>query len=83
MRGFRPGKVPRNIVKNLMGKSVEREVTSRLIEEALGEAVKTHALDPVSVSHMDSPAISEGQPWSFTAKLEVRPKIDFDRFQLS
>jgi trigger factor len=76
VRGFRPGKVPRNIVKNLMGKSVEREVTSRLIEEALGEAVKTHALDPVSVSHMDSPAISEGQPWSFTAKLEVRPKID-------
>lgn len=76
VRGFRPGKVPRNIVKNLMGKSVEREVTSRLIEEALGEAVKTHELDPVSVAHMDSPAISEGQPWSFTAKLEVRPKID-------
>jgi trigger factor len=76
VRGFRPGKVPRNIVKNLMGKSVEREVTSRLIEEALGEAVKTHALEPVSVAHMDSPAISEGQSWSFSAKLEVRPKID-------
>ena len=76
VRGFRPGKVPRNVVKNLMGKSVEREVTSRLIEEGLDEAVKTHSLDPVHVSDMESPAIAEGQPWKFSAKLEVRPKID-------
>jgi trigger factor len=76
VRGFRPGKVPRNVVKNLMGKSVERDVASKLIEEALGEAVKAHAIDAVSVSDMDSPAIAEGEAWRFTAKLEVRPKID-------
>ena len=28
VRGFRPGKVPRHVVKSLMGKSVEREVAS-------------------------------------------------------
>jgi trigger factor len=76
VRGFRPGKVPRNVVKSLMGKSVEREVTERLMEEMLGEVVKEHALEPVSVSHMDSSAITEGQPLSFTAQLEIRPKID-------
>jgi len=76
VRGFRPGKVPRNVVKNLMGKAVERDVTSQLVEEGLGEAVKQHSLEPVSVSAMDSPALAPGQPWSFTAKIEVRPKID-------
>jgi trigger factor len=76
VRGFRPGKVPRNVVKSLMGKSVERDVTTQLVEEGLGEAVKQHSLEPVSVSHMDSPALAEGQPWSFKAKLEVKPKIE-------
>jgi trigger factor len=76
VRGFRPGKVPRNVVKSLMGKSVERDVTTALVEEGLGEAVKQHELEPISVSHMDSPALAEGQPWSFKAKLEVKPKIE-------
>jgi trigger factor len=75
VRGFRPGKVPRHVVKSLMGKNVERDVTSQLVEEGLGAAVKEHSLEPVSVSDMDSPALAEGQPWRFTAKLEVRPKI--------
>jgi trigger factor len=75
VRGFRPGKVPRNVVKNLMGKSVEQDVSNQLFEQALGEAVKEHSLEPISVSAMDSPALSQGQPWSFKAKLEVRPKV--------
>jgi trigger factor len=76
VRGFRPGKVPRNVVKNLLGKSVEREVTTRLMEEGLAEAVREHSLEPVAMANVDPPAIAEGQPLSFTAKLEVKPKID-------
>ena len=77
VRGFRQGKVPRNVVKNLMGKSVQREVTQRLVEEALAEAVSTHALDPVAMSAMDAPPeLTEGQAFSFSAKLEVKPKIE-------
>ena len=76
VRGFRPGKVPRHVVKSLMGKSVEREVATRLMEESLAEAVKEHALDPVAMSSVDSPILAEGQPMNFKAKLEVRPKIE-------
>lgn len=77
VRGFRQGKVPRNVVKNLMGKSVQREVTTRLVEEALAEAVTTHSLEPVAMSAMDAPEqLTEGQAFSFSAKLEVKPKIE-------
>ncbi len=76
VRGFRPGKVPRNVVKNLLGKSVEREVTTRLMEEGLAEAVREHSLEPVAMADVDPPPIAQGQPLSFTAKLEVKPKID-------
>lgn len=76
VRGFRPGKVPRHVVKNLLGKSVEQEVTSRLVEEGLAEAVREHSLEPVSMSEMDPPTLAHGQPLSFTAQLEVKPKIE-------
>jgi trigger factor len=76
VRGFRPGKVPRNVVKNLLGKSVEREVTTRLMEEGLAEAVREHSLEPVAMADVDPPAIAQGQPLHFTAKLEVKPKIE-------
>ncbi|MFI5306362.1 MAG: trigger factor [Polyangiales bacterium] len=76
VRGFRPGKVPRNVVKNLMGKNVERDVSTELAELGIGEAIKQHSIDAVAVSKMDSPALVEGQSWNFTAELEVRPKIE-------
>jgi trigger factor len=76
IRGFRPGKVPRDVVKNVMGKSIRSEVTSELIRQGIGAAVEEHKLEPVAYQDLSPAAISDGQPLTFTAKLEVRPKID-------
>ena len=77
VRGFRPGKVPRNVVKNIMGKAIEREVALRLVEEGLQAAVSQHSLDPVAMADMgDTPALTQGEPMRFSVKLEVRPKIE-------
>jgi trigger factor len=76
VRGFRKGKVPRHVVKNLMGKRVKEDVASTLVQEGLTEAIKEHSLDIVAVPELDEPAIEDGQPMSFKAKLEVRPKIE-------
>lgn len=77
VRGFRQGKVPRNVVKSMMGKSIEREVALRLVEEGLADAVTKHALEPVAMSEMgETPALTQGEPMRFSVKLEVRPKIE-------
>jgi trigger factor len=76
VRGFRPGKVPRNVVKNMMSKSVEQDVQNRIVEEQLGEVVKEHKLEAIAMTSMDAPALTEGQSFAFSAKLEVRPTID-------
>ena len=76
VRGFRPGRVPRNVVIGLMGKAVERDVAERLFEDGLRAAVVEHALDAVSVAEIPRPGIAPGQPLHFTVKVEVRPKID-------
>jgi trigger factor len=76
IRGFRPGKVPREVVKNVLGKSIRSEVTQELIRQGIGHAVEEHKLEPVAYQDLSPAAINEGQPLTFTARLEVRPKIE-------
>jgi trigger factor len=77
IRGFRPGKVPRDVVKKVLGKSIKSEVAAELVRQGVGAAVDEHKLEPVAYAEqVVPPDIAEGQPLAFSAKLEVRPKID-------
>jgi trigger factor len=76
IRGFRQGKVPRDVVKNMLGKSIRSEVTAELVRQGIGHAVDEHKLEPVAYQDLSPANITDGQPLLFTAKLEVRPKID-------
>jgi trigger factor len=77
VKGFRPGKVPRSVLKQLFGSKVKQDVVSSLIETSLGRAVEQHKLTVVSVPPLETvPVLKQGEPLNFTAKLEVRPKID-------
>lgn len=77
VRGFRRGKVPRHVLKQLYGPQVDGEVISTLIEEGLLHAVQEHELAVVAAPEVDDlPRIEKGQPLAFKAKLEVRPKVD-------
>jgi trigger factor len=75
--GFRPGKVPRNVlVKNFRGE-VEREVVEKLVNDSFAEAIRTEKVDAVAspdVSLAD-PTFDAEKPLKYTAKVEVRPQI--------
>lgn len=76
IKGFRPGKAPKNVVIQLFSKDAKSEVASNLVEEGLIAAVKEHALPVVSNAMIEKiPPIVDGMPLAFTAKFEVRPKI--------
>jgi trigger factor len=67
VRGFRPGKVPKNVLK----------VTGTLVEQGLMRAVQEHELHIVAQPEMEEPPeLEQGKPLTFKAKVEVRPKID-------
>ncbi len=77
VRGFRPGKVPRDVVRQMYGRQVAAQVTGTLVEQGLMEAVQKHELHIVAEPQMEeAPELEKGKPLTFTAKVEVRPKID-------
>ena len=77
IRGFRPGKVPKNVVRQVYGRQVKAQVTGTLVEQGLMQAVQEHELHIVAQPEMEhTPELQQGQPLTFKAKVEVRPKID-------
>lgn len=76
VKGFRPGKVPRTVLKQLFGPRVKQDVVQNLVEAGLGHAVETHKLAVVAVPPLEAtPELKQGEPLSFKAKVEIRPNI--------
>ncbi|AKF06291.1 trigger factor [Sandaracinus amylolyticus] len=77
IKGFRPGKAPRNVLQRLFSKDVQAEVVSNLVEESVVQAVQQHSIPVVSQAMMDArPELTQGQPLTFKVKFEVRPKVE-------
>ena len=77
VKGFRPGKVPRTVLKQLYGPRVQQEVVQNLVEAGLGHAVEQHKLAVVAVPPLENtPGIKLGESLAFKAKVEIRPKIE-------
>ncbi|MCA9531181.1 MAG: trigger factor [Myxococcales bacterium] len=77
VRGFRPGKAPRNVLQQVYGKRVREDVAHLLIDEGLRSAVEEHALRLVTRPHLtEHPSVRQGEPLTFKAMLEVHPKIE-------
>lgn len=76
LRGFRKGKVPRQVLRQFFGAQVESEVTSTLIQAGLFEAVKEHQLTVVAAPTVEPERIVDGAPLAFKAKVEVRPQVE-------
>ncbi|HTE52229.1 MAG TPA: trigger factor [Kofleriaceae bacterium] len=76
LKGFRKGKVPRSVLERMFGKRVRAEVAGQLVRESFVTAMTEHKLEPVSEPRVeDAPEIQTGQPFSFTAIVEVRGDI--------
>lgn len=76
LRGFRPGHVPRNVVRQMFGAQVKQEVIAGLVEKGLLDAIQKNNIEAVATPSVEPSPLTDGQPLSFVAKVEVRPKIE-------
>src|SRR5690349_18968621 len=78
--GFRPGKVPRRILEQRFKAEVEDDVIRRVVTKSYVEAVKQEKIDVVADPHVTNGKLQPDQPFAFTARVEVKPKIDVKDF---
>ncbi|MEN9846243.1 MAG: Trigger factor [Pseudomonadota bacterium] len=74
MKGFRPGKMPRQMVERLMGDRIRYDVANRLIDEGLRGAFKQHNLEVVGEPEVELKEIEPAKALEFTAKVALYPQ---------
>jgi len=76
IKGFRPGKAPRSVLERLYAASLGEDLERQLVSETLHEAVEQSGLEPVAEPAIESRAPVAGEPFRYTARIEVRPAIE-------
>jgi trigger factor len=77
MPGFRPGKVPANLVKKMHGPALHQEALNTTIKEAMDQLVVEHKLRPATQPQVElGEGYEEGKDAELSVSLEVLPQID-------
>jgi trigger factor len=73
LKGFRPGKAPREMVKQMFTADIQQSLFDALVPKVLDEVLTAQAIHPVSVPVVNDLSYDEGQPLRFKAVVEVWP----------
>lgn len=76
MPGFRPGKVPANLVKKMHGPALHQEALNTSVREAVDKVVADNQLRPAMQPQIDlAEGYEEGKDAALTVSLEILPTI--------
>ena len=78
--GFRPGKVPLKIIKQMYGDQARYETVSELMQNSLRDALVQENLTPLGGPSIEPKVLEEGQALEYSATFEVMPEFDLSGF---
>jgi len=73
--GFRPGKIPFDIIQKNYKSTAESEVLRKVLQDTYADAIKQEKLNPAGLPRIDLISSKSGEPLVYTATLEVYPEI--------
>ncbi|MES9947113.1 MAG: trigger factor [Candidatus Thiodiazotropha sp.] len=79
--GFRPGKVPMNLLRRNYGGQVLQEVYGQMIESSYQEAIQQEKLHPAGMPKIEPKESTEEGLFSYVATLEVMPEIELTKLE--
>lgn len=80
MDGFRPGKVPLNVVKKRHGAQVNQEIMGEALQRAFYDAVQQESLQVAGYPKFEELNENDNGNITFTASFEVYPEITLPEF---
>jgi trigger factor len=79
--GFRPGKVPSNLIRTRFAEKVKQDVLEKLIPDYLQKRIEQEDLKVVSRPNISEVHFEKGEPLRFKAELEVAPDVVLDEYR--
>jgi len=81
--GFRPGKIPRNIIEKRYGDEIKKQVTANLLQRGVRSAIAKEQLEVIGqpvVDHTKYKA-ERGQVFKFDLEVEVKPHFEVGAYK--
>ncbi len=76
IKGFRPGKVPRSVLERMFKKDVNADISSKLIQESLTNAIIEKGLKVIGSPQISPPELESQKPYAYSATVEVSPDLE-------
>src|SRR5215469_2406050 len=76
LKGFRPGRAPRQMLERLFGDQIRSEVIQKLIKESTEKALTEHHLTPVAEPEIVTEETDLKKALRFAAVFDIRPEIE-------
>jgi len=83
INGFRPGQVPKAVIAAKYGAPIKAEALEALVEEAVKEGCKQHALEPIAPGRVEKLDNEEGQPIFVKCVVEIDPPLEVTHYNLN
>ena len=76
LKGFRPGKVPKDVLKKQFGKSIYGEVLDKVLKETSTKAIEENKIKPAGQPKIDLKSYGEGKDLEYIISVTEFPKIE-------
>ncbi len=84
LKGFRPGKVPPEVIKSQFGKSIYGEVVDKILRETTTKAIDEKKLKVAGQPKIDLKQFGEGKDLNYELQIDCLPSVNlksFDKFK--
>jgi len=81
LKGFRPGKVPKEILKKQFGEAIYGEVLDKVLKETSEKAIKENDIKPAGQPKIDLNSYGEGKDLEYTISITELPKLDIKKIE--
>ena len=75
LKGFRPGKVPPQVIKNQFGKAIYGEVIDNILKETSSKALEENKIKVAGQPKIDLKTFGEGKDLDYTMEVDILPDI--------
>jgi|TARA_B110000240_G_scaffold184580_1_gene219350 trigger factor len=76
INGFRPGKVPVNVIKKRYGQAVRQEIAGEVMQRNFYEAITQEKITPAGMPTFEMKIDEDGKDLEYVAAFEVYPEVE-------
>src|SRR5262245_34064092 len=81
LKGFRPGRAPRNLLERFFGDQVRGEVIQKLVREYTEKALEENDLTPIVAPEIVTEETDLAKSVKFSATFDLRPQIEVKDYE--